>query len=170
LVAGSQHFQLGEDTERLSVALEAISETKPFPSQSIKNTLTQMAERRMAKIMGGRSRLHYDRIKPTKIMKQIMILIVEESHSNRASNRGYLDRVGEPVVYDSAGRHRGHDLRHIRQPGESACEPNPLEVRADLRLAWGVRTVRLRMRPGQPGIHGPHATEPASGLSPSVPK
>jgi hypothetical protein len=26
------------------------------------------------------------------------------------------------------------------------------------------------MQPGQPGIHGPHATEPASGLSPSVPK
>ena len=160
MVAGSQHFQLGEDTEGLSVALEAIRQTEPIPSQSIKNTLTQMAERRMAKIMGGRRRLHYHRIKPTKIMKQIVILIVEESDSNRASNCGYLDRVGEPVV---------HDLRHVGQPGERACEPNPLEVGAERRLAWRVRTVRLRMRPGQPGIHGPHATEPLNGILPVCP-
>jgi hypothetical protein len=165
LVAGSQHLQLSEDAESLSVALEAVGQTEPFPSQSIKNTLTQMTERRMAKIMGGRRCLDHDMIKSAKIMKQMVIMSAEEPHSNGASYCGYLDRVGEPVVHDSAGRHRGDDLRHIGQPGESACEPNPLEVGADLRLTGRVRAVRLRMRPGQPGIHGPHATEPVSGPS-----
>jgi hypothetical protein len=66
--------------------------------------------------MSVRRRLHYDMIKTAKTMKQIMILSAEQSHSNRSSDCCHLDRVGEPVVYDSAGRHRADHLRDIGQP------------------------------------------------------
>ena len=156
----SENFQLGQDPEGLRISLEAVRQSEPLPRQSIKNPLTQMAERRMAKIMGCCCRLDHDMIKSAKILKQFVILSAEESHRDRSSDCGHLDRVGEPVVHDSAGRHRSDHLRDVGQSRECAREPNPLEVGAELRLARRVRTVRLRMRPGQPGIHVPHATEP----------
>jgi hypothetical protein len=121
----------------------------------------------MAKIMGSRSRLHHDMIKTTKIMKQFVILSAEKSHSDRTSDRCHLDRVGEPVVYDSTSRHGSDHLCDVGQPRERARKPDPLEVSAELRLARRVRTVRFRMRPGQPGIHVPHVIEPRHTVPPA---
>ena len=50
---------------------------EPHPCQSIKNPLTQMAERGMAKIMSSGCRLYHDMIKTPKIMKQFVILSAE---------------------------------------------------------------------------------------------
>ena len=73
-VAGSQDLQLGQDPKALCVSLETVRQPEPLPCQSIKNTLTQMAEWRMAKIMSSRCRLYHDMIKTSKILKQILIL------------------------------------------------------------------------------------------------
>jgi hypothetical protein len=70
----------------------------------------------MAKIMCSRRGLHDDMIKTAKIMKQVMILSAEQSHGNRSSDCCHLDRVGEPIVHDSAGCHRGDHLRDVGQP------------------------------------------------------
>jgi hypothetical protein len=121
----------------------------------------------MAKIMSSRRRLYYDMIKTAKIMKQFVILSAEESHGDRTSDCRHLDRMGEPVVHYSTGRHGSNHLRNVGQPREGARKPDPLEVSAELRLARRVRTVRFRMRPGQPGIHVPHAIEPTSGALPA---
>jgi hypothetical protein len=158
--AGSEDFQLSQDAEGLRVALETVGKPEPHPRQSIKDPLTQMAKRRMTKIMCSRRRLDHDMIKTPKIMKQLLILHAEESHSDRTSDRCHLDRMGEPIVHYSTGRHRGDHLRDVGQPRECAREPDPLQVSAELRLARWVRAIRLRMRPGQPGIHVSHATEP----------
>ena len=40
-------------------------------------------------------------------------------------------------MYDPTGGHRCHHLRDVGQPREGACEPDPLEVGAELRLARG---------------------------------
>jgi hypothetical protein len=160
--AGPEDFQLGQDSEGLCVSLKTVRQPEPHSRQSIKNPLTQMAERRMAKIMSGRRRLYHDMIKTSKIMKQLLILGAEEPHSDRSSDCCHLDRVGEPVVDYSTGRHRGNHLRDVGQPREGAREPDPLEVSTELRFAGRVPTIRLRMRPGQPEIHVPHAIEPTS--------
>jgi hypothetical protein len=61
----------------LSVSLETVRQPEPLSCQSIKNALAQVAERRVAKIMSVRRRLHYDMIKTAETMKQIMILSAE---------------------------------------------------------------------------------------------
>ena len=50
--------------------------------------------------------LYHDMIKTAKIMKQVVILGAEQPYGDRPSDCGHLDRVGQPVVHDSAGRHR----------------------------------------------------------------
>jgi hypothetical protein len=86
----------------------------------------------MTKIMSTGCRLYHDMIETTKITKQLRILFAAEPHCDRAGNCRHLDRVGEPVVHNSAGRHRGDDLGHIGEPGEGGCEPDPLQVSAKL--------------------------------------
>ena len=116
--------------------------------------------------MSSRRRLHHNMIKTSKIVKLVLILSAEQSYSDRSGDSRHLDRVGEPVVHDSAGRHGADHLRDIGQPRESAGKTDPLEVRAELRLAWRVWTIGLRVRPGQPGIHVQHATERPSSHVP----
>ena len=103
--------------------------------------------------------LYYNVIKTAKIMKQRVILGADQSHGDCPSNCCHLDRVGQPVVHHSAGRHGGDHLRHIGEAGERGREPNPLQVGPELRFVGRVQPVLLWARPGKPGIHGPHATE-----------
>jgi hypothetical protein len=59
----------------------------------------------MAKIMSSGCRLYHNMIKSSKIVIQILILRAKQSHGDRASDSRHLERVGEPVVHDSAGCH-----------------------------------------------------------------
>ena len=97
----------------------------------------------MTKIMSSGGCLYHDMIKTTKIMEQFMIFGAEQPYRDRSSHRCHLDRVGQPVVHDSAGRHRGDYLGHVGQPGEGGGEPNPLQVNAECRFPRRVRGVRL---------------------------
>jgi hypothetical protein len=100
----------------LCVALETIRQPEPLPRQSIENPLAQMAEWRMAKIMSSGCRLYYNMIKTSKFLKQSLILCAKQSHSDCSSDSRHLDRVGEPVVHDSAGCRRGDHLRDLGEP------------------------------------------------------
>ena len=77
MFAGPEDFQLGQNPEGLCIPLETVRQPEPHPRQSIKNPLTQMTERRMAKIMSRRGRLYHDMIKTAKIMKEFVILGAE---------------------------------------------------------------------------------------------
>ena len=134
-VAGSVHLQLGEDPEGLRVALETVGQPETLPGQSIQHPLAEMAERRMAKIMGVGRGLHHDMIKTAKITKQVTILGAQQSHRDRSGDGGHLDRVGEPVVHDSAGRpavttwvtsaSRENDSRTGSAPGRCGTPTRP---------------------------------------------
>ena len=77
MFAGPEDFQLGQNPEGLCIPLETVRQPEPQPRQSIKNPLTQMTERRMAKIMSRRGRLYHDMIKTAKVMKEFVILSAE---------------------------------------------------------------------------------------------
>ena len=77
MFAGPEDFQLGQNPEGLCIPLETVRQPEPHSCQSIKNPLTQMTERRMAKIMSSRGRLYHDMIKTAKIMKEFVILSAE---------------------------------------------------------------------------------------------
>ena len=77
MFTGSENFQLGQHPEGLCISLVTVRQSEPHPRQSIKNPLTQVAERRMAKIMSSRGRLYHDMIKTAKIMKEFVILSAE---------------------------------------------------------------------------------------------
>ena len=77
MFAGPENFQLGQNPEGLCIPLETVRQPEPHPRQSIKNPLTQMTERRMAKIMSSCGRLYHDMIKTAKIMKEFVILSAE---------------------------------------------------------------------------------------------
>jgi hypothetical protein len=100
----------------LRVALKAVSQAESLPSQSIKDSLAQVAERRMPKIMGVGRCLYYDMIKTAKITEQIVILGAQQLHCDRSGNRSDLDRMGQPIMHDAAGRRRGDNLGDVSQP------------------------------------------------------
>jgi hypothetical protein len=127
----------------LSVALEAVGQPEPFPRESIKDSLAEVAERRMTKIMSCGRRLNHDVIKTAKIIKQVMILDAEQPHRDRPSHSCNLDRMGQPVMHDATRCHRADHLRHIGKSGEGRCESNPFQVSARCGLARRVQQVWL---------------------------
>ncbi len=129
------HLELGEDPERLRVALEAVGQPETLPGQAVEHPLAEMPERRMTKIMGVGGGLHHDMIKTAKITKQVTILGAQQADRDRPGHGGDLDRVGQPVVHHSAGRPGGDHLGDLGEPGERLGEPDPLQIGAELRLA-----------------------------------
>ena len=118
LIARSVHLELGEDAERLRIALESVGQPETLPGQAIEHPFTEMPERRMTKIMSVGRGLHHDMIKTAKITKQVAIFGAQQANRDRSRDRRDLDRVGQPVVHDSAGGPGGDDLGDLGEPGE----------------------------------------------------
>src|SRR5690606_17666905 len=62
-----------DDPVRLGVALEAVGEPEPLPGQPIQHPLTEVPERRMAKVVSERCGLHHVGIAPAELLQQVLV-------------------------------------------------------------------------------------------------
>jgi hypothetical protein len=112
------YVQFGHDPEGLRVALEAVGQPEPGPRDPIQDPFAQMTERRMPEIVGAGRRLHHHRIAATQLFRQTGTGSCTNSDGDGPGNRGHLDGVGQPVVYDLTRCALGDHLGDRGKPGE----------------------------------------------------
>jgi hypothetical protein len=58
LVAGAVDLELGQDPERLGVALEPVGEAETFPGEPVERPLAEVPERRVTEVVRAGRRLY----------------------------------------------------------------------------------------------------------------
>ena len=132
---GSGDVQRGDDPVGLRVALEPVGDAERLAGEPVEHALADMAERRVAEVVGARRGLHDDGVAAVLDGERVRRRRgIRQPDRDRASHRRDLDGVGEPVV-DQRTRARLRDhLGDRGQAREVRREPDPLEVEPELRV------------------------------------
>jgi hypothetical protein len=109
----------GDDAVRLGVALEAVRQSQPLPGQLVEHPLAEVAERRVAEVVGQGGGLDDVRIAPTQLLGQIgFVRRAGDAFRDRPGHLGDLEAVRHAVVHQQAGAARADHLGDAGQPGE----------------------------------------------------
>ena len=138
--------EASDDAVRLRVALEPFGEAEPRAGEAVERLFTEVAERRVAEVVGRRGRLHDDGVGTAEFGDDAAMLVAARGQvrGDRAGDGGDLHGVGQPVVH----RETRTGLRdHLGDGGQARVErreADPLEVDAEVRMP--LRTLELVQR------------------------